>query len=91
VVPATAILPSDEGGSMVVVVDDKDVAHQRKVEVGVQEEDLAQITAGVTPGERVVTVGGLGLDDKAKVRGLKPGEKRPGEAEEKDEDKGDEK
>jgi multidrug efflux pump subunit AcrA (membrane-fusion protein) len=91
VIPAAAVLPSDEGGSMVVVVDDKNVAHQRKIEIGVQEEDLAQVIAGVTPGERVVTVGGLGLDDKAMVRVLKPGEKRPGEAEEKDEEKGDEK
>ena len=91
VIPSSAILPSDEGGSMVLVVDDKNVAHQRKVEIGVQEEDLAQVIAGVTPGERVVTVGGLGLDDKARVRVLKPGEKRPGETEEKDEDKGDEK
>jgi multidrug efflux pump subunit AcrA (membrane-fusion protein) len=86
VVPAPAILPSDEGGSMVVVVDDKNVAHQKKVDVGVTEENLVQIVAGVSPGDRVVTVGGLGLEDKAKVRILKPGEKRPGEVEEKDED-----
>jgi hypothetical protein len=30
-------------------------------------------------GERVVTVGGLGLDDKAKVQILKPGDKKAGE------------
>jgi RND family efflux transporter MFP subunit len=92
VVPSSAILASDEGGSMVVVVDDKDVAHQKKIQVGVQEENLTQVIAGLTPGDRVVTVGGLGLDDKARVRVLKPGEKRPGEVEEKDEeDKGDDK
>jgi len=44
------------------------------------------VVSGVSAGDRVVTVGGLGLDDKAKVRILKPGEKRPGEVEEKDED-----
>ena len=33
-----------------------------------------------------VSNGGLGIDDKAKVRVLKPGEKRPGETDEKDED-----
>ncbi|HWW85776.1 MAG TPA: efflux RND transporter periplasmic adaptor subunit [Vicinamibacterales bacterium] len=90
-VPATALLPSDEGGTIVVAIDDKDVAHQKKVQVGVKEGDLAQIVAGVQPGDRVVSVGGLGLDDKAKVRVLKPGEKRAGEEEEKadedDEDK----
>jgi HlyD family secretion protein len=86
-VPATALLPSDEGGTIVVSVDDKEVAHQKKVQVGVKEGDLAQIIAGIEPGDRVVSVGGLGLDDKAKVRVLKPGEKRAGEEEEKaDED-----
>jgi multidrug efflux pump subunit AcrA (membrane-fusion protein) len=85
-VPATALLPSDEGGTIVVTVDDKNVAHQKKVDVGAREADLAQITAGLEPGERVVTVGGLGLEDKAKVRVLKPGEKRPGEEADKDED-----
>jgi multidrug efflux pump subunit AcrA (membrane-fusion protein) len=85
-VPATALLPSDDGGTIVVTVDDKDVAHQKKVDVGAREGDLVQISAGLDAGERVVTVGGLGIDDKAKVRVLKPGEKRPGEADEKDED-----
>jgi HlyD family secretion protein len=85
-VPSTALLPSDEGGTVVVAIDDKEVAHQKKVDVGAREGGLAQITAGVEPGERVVTVGGLGLEDKAKVHVLKPGEKRPGEEAEKDED-----
>ena len=87
-IPAAAVLGSNEGGSKVMVVDDKDTAHERKIEIGVKEEDLVQVVAGVQPGERVVTVGGLGLEDKAKVRVLKPGERRPGEEEEKDEDKG---
>lgn len=86
VVPATAILPSDEGGSMVLVIDDKDSAHQKKVDVGVTEGDLTQILAGVSAGDRVVTVGGLGIEDKAKVHVLKPGEKRPGEEEKADEE-----
>ena len=43
-----------------------------------------QVVSGLTPGERVVTVGGLGLEDKAKVRIMKPGEKAAGD-EEKDE------
>jgi multidrug efflux pump subunit AcrA (membrane-fusion protein) len=89
-VPAAALLPGEEGGAIVLTVDDKEVAHQKKVEVGAREEDLVQITAGIEPGERVVTSGGLGLDDKSQVHVLKPGEKRPGEEEEKD-DEGDKK
>jgi RND family efflux transporter MFP subunit len=86
-VPATAILSSDEGGAMVVLVDDKNIAHQRKVTIGVKEGVFVQVAAGLQPGERVVTVGGLGLEDKAKVRLLKAGEKGPGEeAEKPDED-----
>ena len=86
-IPATAVLSSDEGGTMVLVVDDKDIAHQGKVTIGVKEGVFVQVAAGLQQGERVVTVGGLGLDDKAKVRVMKPGEKRPGEEDEKpDED-----
>ena len=47
---------------------------------------MVQVTAGVEPGEKVITVGGVGLEDKAKVRIMKPGEKPAGEKEEKDAD-----
>lgn len=77
-IPKSAVLPGEEGGSIVVSVDDKNVAHQKKVEIGVREAELVQVVAGVAPGERVVTVGGLGLGDKAKVRVLEPGEKAGG-------------
>jgi multidrug efflux pump subunit AcrA (membrane-fusion protein) len=85
-IPAAAVLPSDEGGTIVLVVDDKDTAHQKKVEIGVREPELVQVIAGVEPGERVVSGGGLGLADKSKVRVMKPGEKAAGE-EDKDEAK----
>lgn len=85
-VPADAIFPSEEGGTVVKVIDDKDVAHDAKVNVGVRQNDLAQVT-GVDAGQRVVTVGGLGLEDKAKVRVLKPGEKAGGEEDEKEDEK----
>jgi HlyD family secretion protein len=75
VVPTTALLSGEEGGAMVVVVTADNTAHQRKVEVGVREADKAQILSGVSPGEQVVVVGGIGLDDKAKVKIVKPGEK----------------
>ena len=85
-IPAVAVLPSDEGGTVVKTVDEKNVAHEKKVVIGVKEEDLVQVVSGVDPGERVVTVGGLGLEDKATVRVMKPGEKAAGEdKEEKDE------
>ncbi len=59
-------------------------ARRHRGQIGVKEGDLVQVVSGVAPGERVVTVGGLGLDDKAKVRIVKPGEKNEGDDGEKD-------
>ena len=87
-IPAQAVLPSDEGGTMVLVVDDKNVAHRTPVQIGVREPEMVQVLSGVAAGDRVVTVGGLGLDDKASVRVMKPGEKAAGEEGDKDEDEG---
>ena len=66
-VPATAILPGETGGTAVLVIIDS-VAHRRPVEVGVREGDKVQILNGCRPGEEVVTVGGMGVDDKGKVK-----------------------
>lgn len=67
VVPASAILNSDEGGEKVMVVTSDNLAHERKVSVGVRQGDRVQILGGLQEGDQVVTSGGLGLDDKAKV------------------------
>lgn len=65
--PAAALLNSDEGGEMVLVVDKQNIAHERKVAVGVREGNRVQILSGLTEGEKVITSGGLGVEDKAKV------------------------
>jgi HlyD family secretion protein len=74
VVPVGALLPSSEGGAVVMVIGADSVAHERRVQVGVRNEDKAQILSGVAAGESVVTTGGLGLEDGAKVRVEKTGE-----------------
>jgi HlyD family secretion protein len=69
-VPAAALLNSDEGGEKVMVIQQqgKDMlARERKVNVGIREGNRVQILGGVNEGEKVITSGGLGLDDKAKV------------------------
>jgi multidrug efflux pump subunit AcrA (membrane-fusion protein) len=58
---------------------------ESKVETGVRDGDNVQILSGVKPGDQVITEGGLGLDDKAKIEIAKPGGeegsgKRAGEA-----------
>ena len=42
------------------------------MKLGVREGDKVQILNGVRPGEEVVIVGGIGLDDKAKVKVIDP-------------------
>ena len=74
VVPASAILPGEEGGTVVDTIGADSTIHQKKVEIGVREPDKVEILSGVSPGDQVVVVGGMGLDDKAKVRIVKPGE-----------------
>jgi HlyD family secretion protein len=67
VVPATALLNSDDGGQKVMVVDKDSIAHERAVSLGVRQGDRVQILSGIQEGDQVVTSGGLGLEDKAKV------------------------
>jgi len=67
-VPASAILPGEEGGTAVLVIDSDSVAHRHVVTLGIREGDKVQILNGARPGDEVVVVGGLGVDDKAKVR-----------------------
>jgi multidrug efflux pump subunit AcrA (membrane-fusion protein) len=68
VVPNAAILPGEEGGTAVLVIDANSIAHRRAVRLGVREGDKVQVLNGCQPGEEVVIVGGMGVDDKAKVK-----------------------
>ena len=68
VVPPAALLPSTEGGTSVFVVGPDMLAHEHQVQAGVRTPDKVQILTGVDPGARVVTAGGLGLQDGAKVK-----------------------
>ena len=74
VVPLSAILPGEDGGTAVAVAGSDSLAHLKKVEIGVREPDQVQILSGVAPGEQVIVAGGVGLEDKAKIRIVKPGE-----------------
>lgn len=75
VVPVAAILPGAEGGTVVMAVDAASVAHEKKVETGIREADRVQIVSGAKDGDQVVVTGGVGLQDGARVRVGKPGEK----------------
>jgi multidrug efflux pump subunit AcrA (membrane-fusion protein) len=68
VVPAAAILPGEEGGTAVLTVTADSVAHTRAVKVGIRDGNQVEVLSGVNPGDEVVVVGGLGVDDKTKVK-----------------------
>jgi HlyD family secretion protein len=85
VAPVSALLNSDEGGSKVMVITSDSIAHERKVSVGVRQGNRVQILSGVREGEQLVTSGGLGLENKAKVTIQQPA------AEDDDEDEEDDK
>ena len=50
VVPASALLNSDEGGQKVMVIDKDSVAHERKVVPGVRQGDRVQIVTRLAGG-----------------------------------------
>lgn len=68
VIPQEAVLSSQDGGTSVMVVGGDSKAHERKIEVGIRQPEKVQVTSGLQPGERVVTVGGVGLQDGTTVR-----------------------
>jgi RND family efflux transporter MFP subunit len=68
VAPTAALLPAADGQTQVMVVGADAVAHARKIETGVRDGDLIEVVKGLKPGEQLVTVGGLGLQEGAKVR-----------------------
>lgn len=70
-VPLEALVPDGEGFK-VFVVDAHGIAHTQPVTVGARSETLAEITAGLSGGETVVTYGAFGVEDSAKIVPAKP-------------------
>jgi multidrug efflux pump subunit AcrA (membrane-fusion protein) len=68
IVPAAAVLNGEGGEFRVLVVGADSLAHEHKAVLGVREGDQQQIVSGVQEGAKVVTSGGLGLEDKARVK-----------------------
>jgi membrane fusion protein, multidrug efflux system len=55
-VPRAAVL-SDQQGDYVYVVDDQNMARQRRVRLGQSTPDTAAVVEGLKPGERVIVEG----------------------------------
>jgi membrane fusion protein (multidrug efflux system) len=65
-VPVAALVPEGDGFK-VFVVDTANVVHARTVTVGSRTETIAEITMGLSRGERVVAYGAYGLEDGARI------------------------
>src|SRR5437764_3276590 len=81
VVPAAAVTleasNADEG--TVMVVDAKNIAHERKVTVGIRAADKIEIVEGLRAGDTVVVEGNFALPDGTKVEIAKDEEKKEGD------------
>ena len=69
VVPAAAVSleTSDATEGTVMVVDDRNVAHETKVTIGIRTQDKIEIVEGLKGGETVVIEGNYALPDGTKV------------------------
>lgn len=65
-IPVAALVPEGDGFK-VFVVDKSGLAHQRKVTVARRTQTTAEISSGLSGGERVVTEGAYGVEDSVKV------------------------
>src|SRR5450432_114994 len=68
VVPASAIVTTPDGATVVMVAGADGFAHKTTVKVGIRNGDDAQILEGVTEAEKVVSSGAFGLPDKTKIK-----------------------
>ena len=87
-VPAAVVIPLaalqlKEGtrSGTVMVVDAKNIAHQREVQAGETMGDVVRIVEGVKPGEIVVTEGSYSLPDGTQVKTAEAGKKEAGKGE----------
>jgi HlyD family secretion protein len=74
VVPAAAVTldASNANEGKVMVVDDKSIAHETKVVIGVRTPERIEIISGLKGGETVVVEGAYALPDGAKVQVNEP-------------------
>ena len=82
-VPKQAIVTREEK-SVVYVIDGENVAHQKEVKVGAEQNGVVEILSGLKAGEKIAKLGQYELSDGAKV---KEAEKAASEAAAKGEEK----
>jgi hypothetical protein len=88
VVPVAAVTLEASNGTegKVMIVDEQNVAHEKKVTVGIRTADKIEIVEGLQGGETVVVEGNYELPEGTKVEVAKDDEKKE-EGKEKKEEK----
>lgn len=73
VVPTAAVFKNSEGADYVLVAGSDEKAHQKTVQLGVQNSDISQIAKGISAGDSIITTGGYAVPDGAQIKMEKPG------------------
>lgn len=68
VVPTAAVFKNSEGADYVLVAGSDAKAHQKVVELGVQNSDITQIAKGINLGDSIITTGGYAVPDGAQIK-----------------------
>ena len=67
-VPVAAVQTAQDGSKSLMLLGSDGAAHKRAVKIGITDGGNAQILAGLSPSDTVITEGAYGLDDGTKVK-----------------------
>jgi len=76
-IPASAVLPGEDGGKSVMVISSDGTAQRKKIELGISGDGDVQVLSGLSPSDLVITQGSFGLDEGTKVKQAAPGSDAP--------------
>jgi multidrug efflux pump subunit AcrA (membrane-fusion protein) len=82
-VPVPAILTAEDGSKSVMVIDSTGTAQQKKVTLGISDGDDVEVLSGLGATDQVIVGGAYGLDPGTKVKIGKVGEDDSGSGEDK--------
>ena len=67
-IPASAVLPGEDGSKSVMVISSDGTAQRKKIELGISGDGDVQVLSGLSPSDLVITQGSFGLDEGTKVK-----------------------
>ncbi len=67
-IPASAVLPGEDGSKSVMVIAGDGTAQRKKVELGISGDGDVQVLSGLSASDVVITQGSYGLDEGTRVK-----------------------